>query len=121
MTAALDDALTLLDRFVARRMAASAAPGLALALTDRARLPRVATYGYADIAARSPVTPATLFDIASVGKCFTAVALLQQRDAGRLDLQAPVARYLPWIPVQSSHRPIAAHHLLSHTAGIIGT
>ncbi len=121
MTAALDDALALLDRFVAWQLEGAATPGLALALTDRERLLHVATYGYADLAARSPVTPDTLFDIASVGKTFTAVALLQERDAGRLDLQAPVARYLPWFRVLSPYPPITAHHLLSHTAGIIGT
>ncbi len=100
-------------------MRASAAPGLALAVTERDRLVHVAAYGYADVAAQKPVTPDTLFEIGSIGKSFTAIALLQLHEAGRLDLHAPVTHYLPWFHVPSSFEPITVHHLLSHTAGII--
>ncbi len=114
------EAFTHLDRFVADRMRADNTPGLALALTDRERTLRVATYGYADLAARAPVTPETLFEIGSISKSFTCLALLQQREAGRLDLHQPVTRYLPWFAVRSRYdAPITPHHLMSHTAGII--
>ncbi len=113
-----DDALARLDHFVRQRLSASATPGLALALTDHDHLLHVATYGYADVAARRPVTPDTLFDIASIGKWFTAVALLQQHEAGLLDLHAPVSASLPWFGLRSRFAPITAHHLLSHTAGL---
>ncbi len=112
-------AFTHFDRYIERQMAADNTPGLALALTDRERTLRVATYGFADLAARTPVTPDTLFEIGSIGKSFTSLALLQEREAGNLDLQAPVARYLPWFAVRSAFPPITVHHLLSHTAGII--
>ena len=115
---AFDDALAYLDRFARQHLAASATPGLALALTDRDRPLHVANYGYADMAARRPVTPDTLFDIASIGKWFTAVALLQQCEAGHLDLHAPVSAYLPWFGLRSRFAPVTAHHLLSHTAGL---
>ncbi len=111
----LDDALVRLDRFVRQHLSASATPGL----TDRDHLLHAATYGYADAAARHPVTRDTLFDIASIGKWFTAVALLQQQEAGHLDLlHAPLSTYLPWFDVRSRFAPITAHHLLSHTAGL---
>jgi len=113
-----DDALARLDQFVRQRLSTSATPGLALALTDRDQLWHGATYGYADVAARQMVTPDTLFDIASIGKWFTAVALLQQHEAGHLDVQAPVSTYLPWFGLRSHFAPITAHHLLSHTAGL---
>lgn len=108
-----------LDRFVERRMRADRVPGAAVALTDRERTLRVATYGFANLAAGTPVAPETLFEIGSIGKSFTAIALLQLRDEGRVDLDAPVTTYLPWFQVRSKHGPIALHHLLSHTAGII--
>jgi CubicO group peptidase (beta-lactamase class C family) len=79
----------------------------------------VATYGFADLAAGTPVTPDTLFEIGSIGKSFTSLALLREHEAGNLDLQAPVARYLPWFEVRSAFPPITVHDLLSHTAGII--
>lgn len=111
-----------LDAFVRARMAADRTPGLALALTDRERTIHHAEYGYADLAARTPVTPATLFEIGSIGKCFTAILCLRLAEAGTLDLHAPVTRYLPWFAVRSDHAPITLHHLLSHTAGItVGT
>jgi D-alanyl-D-alanine carboxypeptidase len=116
----MDDAVfAQLDRIIERRMAADNTPGLALALTDRERTLRVATYGFADLAARTPVTPDTLFEIGSIGKSFTSLALMLEHEAGNLDLQAPVARYLPWFAVRSAFPPITVHHLLSHTAGII--
>jgi len=114
-----DTVFAHIDRYIEWRMAADNTPGLALALTDRERTLRVATYGFADLAARTPVTPDTLFEIGSIGKSFTSLALLRKHEAGNLDLQAPVARYLPWFAVRSVFPPITIHHLLSHTAGII--
>jgi D-alanyl-D-alanine carboxypeptidase len=115
----LQPALDRLDQFAALKMRQSGTPGMAVALTDRERLLHVATYGFADLAARAPVVPDTRFEIGSDGKAFTAIAILQQVEAGRIDLHAPVTRYLPWFQVRSAYAPITIHHLLSHTAGII--
>ena len=60
-----------------------------------------------------------MFEIGSIGKSFTNVALMQLRDEGRLDLQAPVSRYLPWFEVQSEYGPITTHHLMTHTSGLV--
>ncbi len=108
-----------LEQFIEQKRRETNVPGIAIAVTNRERTLRVATYGYADIAARTPVTPDTLFEIGSIGKSFTSIVLLQLHDAGRLDLHAPVTRYLPWFRVQSGHAPITVHHLMSHTASII--
>lgn len=122
--AAQDDAVRLqrayerMDEFVARHMREAGTPGLALAVTSREGLLRVATYGFADLKARTPVTPETLFEIGSISKSFTAIALLQLREEGRFDPQAPITRHLPWFQIQSDYEPITAHHLLTHTAGI---
>jgi len=115
----LHEAFDQLDAFIVRVMQSYNTPGLALALTDREKLLRVSAYGYADIARGTPVTPDTLFEIGSDGKAFTALALLRQAEAGRVDLHAPVSDYLPWFHVPSRAAPITAHHLLSHSAGII--
>jgi hypothetical protein len=64
-----------------------------------------------------PITPDTLFQIASITQTSTAIAVLQQWEAGKIDLSAPVTYYLPWFPVRSDP-PITVHHLLCHTAGI---
>lgn len=100
-------------------MRASNIPGLSLALTDRDSLRRVATQGFANLAGRKRVSPETLFEIGSISKSFTSIALLQEWESGRLDLHAPVTRYLPWFSVRSNYEPITVHHLMTHTAGII--
>ncbi len=107
-----------IDAAVRRSMAEHRTPGLALAVTSRDRLLFHRSYGFADLKLRAPVTPETLFQIGSISKSFTAVALLQLADAERFDPHRPVTSYLPWFSVRSDHGPITAHHLLSHTAGI---
>lgn len=114
----LQAAIGQLDAYIAQRLHETNTPGMAIALTDRQRLLHVATYGLADRTAQRPVTPDTLFEIGSIGKSFTAIALLQEHAAGRLDLHAPITDYLPWFSVQSQFAPITIHHLLSHTSGL---
>lgn len=114
----LERALQEIKSYVETRMQEVNMPGLALAVTGRGRLLEVATFGYADIASRSPIQAGTMFEIGSIGKSFTNIALMQLHDEGRLDLHAPVSRYLPWFEVQSNYAPVTTHHLMSHTSGL---
>ena len=114
----LESAFQAIDRYVQDRMQTHNMPGLALAITDRNKLLRVATFGQADLAAGRPVQPDTMFEIGSIGKSFTNIALLQLVDEGRLALHTPVSTYLPWFEVQSDYAPITTHHLMTHTAGL---
>src|SRR5919112_797137 len=117
---ALEDAFSHIDRSIERLMPERGIPGLALAITDSDRLLARRNYGYADLAALNPVNDETLFAFGSIGKSFTAICLLQLAEEGIIDLDAPVTNYLPWFAVQSPFAPISIHHLLTHTAGIIG-
>lgn len=76
-----------------------------------------ACYGMADRQAGAPIAMATRFSSASVGKMFTAVAVLQLVQAGKLDLDAPIAKYLPDYPNVTFAQQATAHELLSHTSG----
>ncbi len=107
-----------IDTAARRLMAEHRMPGLALALTSRRKLLFHRTYGFADLKLRTPVTSETLFQIGSISKSFTAIALMKLAEGERFDLDQPIAAYLPWFAVHSDHRPVTAHHLLSHTAGI---
>ena len=89
-----------------------------MAITDRERTIHTATFGFAELESATPLDPGYLFEIGSIGKSFTAIVLLQLASEGRLDIHAPVARYLPWFEVQSDFEPITLHHLLCHSAGI---
>ncbi|MFI5210289.1 MAG: serine hydrolase domain-containing protein [Gemmatimonadales bacterium] len=116
-SASLAPAWRLIDRFAEQWMQESGAPGLAFAITDRTGTLRVATWGYADVEARRPLTPADRFEIGSISKSFTAIALLQLEAAGKFDPRQPITTYLPWFSIRSDYRPITGHDLLTHTAG----
>jgi len=72
------------------------------------------TFGYADFADHRKNTPAIRFPIASISKLLTATAILQLVQAGRLELNEPVVKYLPQFP----YREITVRNLLSHTSGL---
>jgi D-alanyl-D-alanine carboxypeptidase len=112
-------AASLLTAFVAQQMRGDNTPGVSVALTDREEMLYLSTHGLSDVAAGAPIRPDHLFQIGSISKSFTAIALLQAREHGLVDLHAPVTQYLPWFHVPSDHGPITLHHLLTHTAGII--
>ena len=118
----IDDAVVAaIDATVRSEMERSRQPGVSLGLTDCDRTLAIRTYGFADLASRHPVTPEVLFEIGSIGKSFTAIAILQLVDEGRIDLDAAVERYLPWFVVdrRGGDAPITVRHLLSHTSGIV--
>ena len=78
-------------------------------------------YGVAHADGRTPATPTTLYSICSISKLFTAVALMQLRDRGIVDLQEPVSRYLPWFSLHQRHdgsAPITVEGILTHSAGL---
>jgi D-alanyl-D-alanine carboxypeptidase len=107
-----------LDTFVLREMREQRIPGVSLALTDRSRLLRVKTYGFANLDSRAPLRPDHLLEIGSITKSFTSIALLRLRDEGRFDPKAPVTTYLPWFSIQSPFEPLTPHDLMSHTAAL---
>ena len=111
-------ALATLDRFIAGYREAMNAPGLTLALADRDGPIRVSAYGYTHLEARVPVTTLDLFEIGSISKSFVALTLLQLRDEGKLDLQAPIRHYLPWLAAETDYGEILVHHLLTHSSGM---
>lgn len=104
---------------LAQRFAEQGNPGVAVAVTDRRGLVWQGAFGHADQAARLPVTPETLFEIGSITKGMTAVALMTLADEGKLDPEAPVSRYLPWLRLETpDDRPVLVRHLLTHTAAL---
>jgi D-alanyl-D-alanine carboxypeptidase len=111
----------MLDGFVSLYLAEMNCPGLTLALTGRERTIRTQGYGFSDPAAQVPITTDLLFEIGSITKSFVAIALLQMREEGKLDLDRNVLEYLPWLPIEAGYGPITTHHLLNHTSGLPDT
>jgi CubicO group peptidase (beta-lactamase class C family) len=76
------------------------------------------SYGMANQELKVPNTPRTVFQIGSVSKQFTAMAIMQLKDRGKLNLNDSICKYLLDCP--TAWQPITIHHLLSHTSGMIG-
>jgi CubicO group peptidase (beta-lactamase class C family) len=98
-------------------------PGLVYGIVANGRLVHVRGFGVQDIAEKRPVTPDSLFRIASMTKAFTALSILSLRDAGKLSLDDLAEKYVPemkgWrYPTADSPR-IRVRDLLSHTAGFV--
>ena len=95
--------------------------GLALGIVRGERLEAFHGAGFADIAARTPITEDTVFRVGSLTKTFTAVAVMQLWEQGLVDLDAPANEYLrayKLFPRKPGFRPATLRHLLTHTAGI---
>jgi CubicO group peptidase (beta-lactamase class C family) len=102
-------------------MAYDGLPGLSLAVVVDQEILWARGFGLADLATERPATPDTLYRIASITKLFTATAVLQLRDAGKLQLDDPVADHLPWFNIADTYPedpPVTLRHLLTHTSGL---
>ena len=98
-------------------------PGLALGIVQAGRLVHATTVGLADREAGRRVAVGTAFRIASMTKNMTALAILSLRDRGWLQLDAPLAHYVPQFaavkPATLDSAPVTVRHLLTHTAGFV--
>jgi len=78
-------------------------------------------YGYSDIEKQIPATSKTVYRIASITKTFTSTAIMQLRDAGKIRLDDPIKKYLPWFDIKTEFDEdpeITIWHLLTHTSGL---
>jgi CubicO group peptidase (beta-lactamase class C family) len=117
---ALDDASRhAIDEYVRAKMRTSHIPGVSVAIVEGDRVAYLAAYGRAD-PTRRPVTPQTPFLIGSITKSFTVLAVLQLADAGRVDLDAPVQRYLPWFHTadRAASARITVRQVITMTSGL---
>lgn len=112
-----------IDRLFADFRQDSHAPGLVYGIVANGRLVHVKGYGVQDLVRKRPVTPDSLFRIASMTKAFTALSILKLREEGKLALDDPAEKYVPemrgWTyPTKDSPR-IRIRDLLTHSAGFV--
>ncbi len=93
-----DSDFTAVDDYITARMETAHIPGLSVAIVKGDQIVYLKGYGQADPSGR-PVTPQTPFIIGSISKTFTALAVMQLVESGKVELDAPVQRYLPWFRV----------------------
>lgn len=96
-------------------------PGVSIATVVDGKPAASFAYGFADVAQARPMTADSVFEVASISKSFTAWGVMRMVDAGQLELDAPVERYIaPW-PLPDAPFPrnqVTIRRLLSHTAGV---
>lgn len=111
-----------IDAFLQQEMRDADIPGLAVAVVADGQVVHVRGFGVADGAGR-PVTEDTPFELASMTKAFTAVLMMQLAEEGKVDLDAPVRRYLPSFDVGTPDQAawasaITLRNLLQHVGGL---
>jgi len=122
---AAQDAAVLadIDRTMEAYRLDSHIPGMVWGIVRDGKLVHVKGAGIQETEARRPVTPETLFRIASMSKAFTALSILKLRDEGKLSLDAPAETYVPelkaWRYPTSDAPKIRVRDLLNHTAGFV--
>ena len=90
-------------------------PGVAVSITLDGRIVQHAEVGTADLEQATPVTPDSVFHVASVSKQFTAFAILLLEQDGKLSIDDPLSRHLP---ETADWAPMTLRQLLNHTAGL---
>lgn len=93
-------------------------PGLSVAVVRVGRPVWTRGFGFADLAASAPATPATIYLWFSMTKIATATAVARLYENGDLDLDAPVTEYFAGFSVVSQPAPVTVRHLLSHSSGL---
>jgi CubicO group peptidase (beta-lactamase class C family) len=110
------DVMARVDDAIHSEMQRQKVPGVALGIVRKGQVIAAKGYGDANVELSVPVTAETIFQSGSVGKQFTATAVMLQVEDGRLALDDSITKYFTDAP--PSWRPITVRHLLTHTSGI---
>lgn len=105
-----------LDALMDKELRAQKIPGAAVAVLRDGAIVVAKGYGLANVEHDVPVTPDTIFQSGSLGKMFTATAVMLEVEQGKIALDDPVSKYLPGTP--PSWSGVTVRNLLTHTSGI---
>ncbi|MEO0399125.1 MAG: serine hydrolase domain-containing protein [Pseudomonadota bacterium] len=98
-----------------------AVPAGSFAIVHDQKIVWASGYGVADINGQVPVNADTRYSICSISKLFTSIAAMQLRDAGEIDLDAPIDNYLDWYAIkdkEGTDEPVTVRNILSHVSGL---
>jgi CubicO group peptidase (beta-lactamase class C family) len=105
-----------IDDYIKAEIKKQQIPGLSYAVVSNGKIIDSGAYGYANIELKVPVTHHTLFNIGSIGKTFTATAIMLLQKDGKLSIDDPINKYLDSLP--ETWKDITIKNLLTHTSGI---
>ncbi|HEY8223943.1 MAG TPA: serine hydrolase domain-containing protein [Pyrinomonadaceae bacterium] len=104
------------DAYVKSEMEKQRIPGVAIAVVRNGAITLAKGYGLANVEHEVPVIPETIFQSGSMGKQFTATAIMMLVEEGRLALDDPIAKYFPGAP--PDWQKVTVRHLLTHSGGM---
>ncbi len=104
------------DAAVQKSMQSRQVPGVSVAVVKDGKVVLAKGYGFSDVEKSIKATEHTVYQLASVTKPFTAMAVLMLAEDGKLSLDGKIADILPGLP--AAWAPVTVRHLLSHTSGI---
>jgi len=115
-----EDSWAAMRGFTRETMAKHAIPAVALAVAEEGTEVFAEGFGVREVGAGGEITPDSIFGVASVTKGFTALAIMQLAEAGKLSVDDLVVRYLPGYrtPDAMGTSATTIHHFLTHTAGL---
>lgn len=119
--AALGEAMRAADLWIEGQRRYLKIPAISAAVAQGDRTVWAKGFGTTDRAGKQAATPETIYSICSISKLFTAVALMQQWEQGKVALDAPITDYLPWAKLADDPResvPITLRGALTHSAGL---
>jgi len=105
-----------IDEYIKSEMKSEQIPALTYAIVLNDKIIDSGAYGWANLELKAPVNIHSLFNIGSIGKTFTASAIMLLQKDGKLSLNDPINKYFDSLP--DSWKAITIKHLLSHTSGI---
>jgi len=108
------------EEFAQNLVTTNGIPGLTLSIAQHGRVLYEKAFGYRDVERGLAATPETVFGLGSVSKNFTAVAIMQLQDAGKLSVGDPVVKWMPELGGSrfADWQGMTLHHLLSHSSGL---
>ena len=104
------------DTIVQEAMRDGRTPGVSVVVARGGRIVYTKGYGLANVELNVPATPDAVYRIGSITKQFTAAAIMQLVEQGKMSLDDPIEKFLPDFPGRGRHLTI--RHLLNHTSGI---
>lgn len=122
------DEVSTVESWITSNMHDGGIPGMSVVIVQGNATIYSRGFGYADIGTQRPVTSSTLFELGSTSKALTALGVLKLEAEGRIQLNDPVQKYLPWFQMRyrgihqgrqfDGYVPITLEQLLHHTSGI---
>jgi len=115
------EAAGLIEVWLDAQRAYESIPGISAAVVHEQEVIWTGASGYADPEAGTPATAGTAYSVCSISKLFTAIGVMQLRDAGQLRLDDRLSVLLPWFDIQDTYAnspPVTVQGLLTHSSGL---